>query len=113
MSETTAPSATEDNGRDETGRFGPGNRFAKGNPHAKRVAQLRSAMLEAVSEDDLRQVITSMLSRAKAGDVPAAKVLLERVMGPPEALDSMERLDALEEKLVEFVKQRATFGGRN
>src|SRR5689334_4555013 len=107
MHDETAPSPTADNGRLEDGRFGPGNKVAKGNPHARRVAELRSAMLKAVTADDMQTVIAAMLKHAKAGNVPAAKVLLERVLGPPEALDLIGRLDALEQRVVEFVQNRA------
>jgi hypothetical protein len=109
----TDPSTTAVNGRLEDGRFGPGNKLSRGNPHARRVAELRSAMLKAVSNEDLRMVIDSILKQAKAGDVASAKVLLERVLGPPEAADLMERLDVLEQRLVEFVQRRAGMGGRN
>ena len=67
------PSTTEDNGRDADGRFTPGNQFATGNPHAKRVGQLRSSLLRAVTEDDIRDVITRLLALAQEGNVPAAR----------------------------------------
>ena len=56
MHDETAPSPTADNGRLEDGRFGPGNKVAKGNPHARRVAELRSAMLKAVTADDVKHM---------------------------------------------------------
>src|SRR3954470_21441647 len=89
----------DNNGRAGNGRFGVGNRAATGNPHAKRVARLRSALYKAVTPEDLREVIKAMLSTAKAGDVPAARELLQRLLGPPEAVDLLQRLDALEAKL--------------
>ena len=54
---------------------------APGNPHAKRVAWLREALLEAVSEDDLRAIARTLVKKAKGGDLPAIKELLNRVIG--------------------------------
>ena len=93
------PSPTASNGRGANGKFGPGNRYAKGNPFAKRVARLRAALFKAVTPADLRDVLASLLKQAKAGDVASIKELLQRLLGPPEAVDLMERLDALEEKI--------------
>lgn len=69
------------NGRDGRGRFTPGNPGGPGNPHAKRVAELRSAVLEAVTADDLRAVIGKLLERAKAGELGAVEILFDRVFG--------------------------------
>jgi hypothetical protein len=77
--ETISPPATAV--RDEGGRFLPGNRTGHGNPHAKRVAQLKSECLEAVRTGDLAGVIQRLIQDAQSGDVPAAKVLLDRIFG--------------------------------
>lgn len=89
------------NGRDSQGRFGPGNQAAKGrsNPHAARVAELRSALLEAVTPDDVREVVASLKAQALDGNVQAARVLLDRVLGPVEAIDVELRLSELEASL--------------
>lgn len=93
------PSTTASNGRGSNGKFGPGNKVAKGNPFAKRVARLRSALFKAVSPNDLHDVLAALLMQAKAGDVASIKELLQRLLGPPEGVDLMERLDALEAKI--------------
>ena len=92
-----APSPSESNGRDSAGRFAPGNSASNGNPHARRVGQLRSAMLAAVSEDDVRDVIKAMIKKAVDGDTAAARILLDRCLGPSESLDVIERIEALEQ----------------
>src|SRR4051812_10707506 len=97
-----SPSPTAPNGRGANGKFGPGNRCAKGNPFAKRVALLRTALFNAVSPTDLHDVLTALLTQAKGGDVPSIKELLQRVLGPPESVDLMERLDTLEAKIEEL-----------
>ena len=43
----------------------------------------RSALLRAVNDDDLEEVIRKLLEQAKKGDVASAKVLLERLFGKP------------------------------
>ena len=95
------PSPTDPDGRDGKGRFTAGNKLAKGNPHAKRVAALRSALLNAVSEEDIQEVVQALVREAKDGNVSAAKELLGRVLGPPEAVDLLQRVEGLEELLAE------------
>ena len=99
MSKT--PSTSGSNGRDQQGKFVPGNSISKGNPHARRVAALRSALLEAVSEDDMRAVIAKVVEQSKEGDMMAAKVLFERVLGRPTEADFVERLERIEAFLSE------------
>src|SRR5262245_18489356 len=46
------PSPNGVNACDSRGRFAKGNRGGTGNPFARRVARLRTLLLEIVSEDD-------------------------------------------------------------
>jgi hypothetical protein len=94
-----SPSTNGSNGRSTGGRFAKGNPGGPGNPHARRAARLRAAMYKAVTPADLRDVISALLSSAKGGDVSAAKELMQRLLGPPEAIDLLERLAALETKI--------------
>ena len=68
--------------RDPKGRFLPGNSGGPGNPHALKTARLRAAMMRAVSPGDLVAVVKTLVQLAKGGDVAAAKLLLDRVLGP-------------------------------
>ena len=86
-------------GRDPKGRFAKGNPGGPGNPDAAKVARLRTALLEAVSAGDVKAIIKSLVKQAKHGDVAAAKVTLDRLLGPPLPLDFQERLARLEEIL--------------
>jgi hypothetical protein len=93
------PSPTEGNGatgpkpgRGERGRFAPGNRFAKGNPHARRVAALRKAFLDAATEDRMRRLADKLLKMAEAGDVTAARLALEYTLGKPAPAADIDRL---------------------
>lgn len=79
---STTPPVTD---RKADGRFQLGCRPGPGNPFAKRVASLRKALLDGVSEADVAQVGQKLLRLALVGDVPAAKVLLAYVVGKPDA----------------------------
>ena len=96
-----APSGTVANGRDAKGRFGVGNKLGKGNPLARRTAALRFELIRSVEPGDLRAVFRSMVDAAKAGDVSAAKLVFERVLGAPVEVDVLARLEELERDLAE------------
>jgi hypothetical protein len=88
----TAPG--DKDGRDgATGRFTPGNSFGRGNPHARRVAQLRSALFDVVTEDRLKRIAAKLCDLAEGGDVAAAKLVLLYVLGRPAAAADPDRLD--------------------
>lgn len=98
--ESGQPSPNGTNGRDEGGRFTKGNPGGPGNPHAKRIGQLRSALLEAVTDDDWRAVVRKLIDDAIAGDKAARAELLDRVLGRPIEADLLERIEQLEEALL-------------
>ncbi len=84
-----------------TGRFLAGNRGGPGYPYGRRVAELRSALLDAVTPEDVRAIAATLVSAARGGDVAAAKEVLLRVLGRPVETDLLERLEALEQQLAE------------
>jgi ribosomal protein L17 len=61
------------------------------------VATFRSAIIDAVTEDDVREVVEAVVAEAKGGNLTAARILLDRLLGPPVAADLVARLEALEE----------------
>jgi hypothetical protein len=74
--------------RDKNGRFTPGNQCGKGNPYARRMAELRLAALEELTAEDIRALMRRLHTQALGGDVPAATLLLRYALGrPPEAID--------------------------
>jgi hypothetical protein len=73
------------NGRDNNGRFALGNPGGPGNPYAQRTAELRAAMLSAVTTDDLTAIVAMLVKQAKAGDMAAAREVLDRVLGKSQA----------------------------
>lgn len=76
-----------DNGRNQNGRFAPGNRCGKGNPSLRRAAELRSAMMAAVTDDDVKAVVAKLVELSKAGDTTAIKLLFDRCLGRVTSLD--------------------------
>jgi hypothetical protein len=69
------------NGRTASGRFAKGNPGGPGNPHSRRVSALREALLASVTAADIRAVARALVSKAKGGDVPAVRELLDRLLG--------------------------------
>ena len=84
--------------RDGRGRFAPGNAAAKGRskPHAAKVAELRGELLDAITPDAIRRAVKGLLKEAEAGNVAAARELLDRAVGKPIEADLIERIEALE-----------------
>ena len=81
----SAPSANgSHSGRDRvTGYFQKGNNFSQGNSLARRTRELRQATLDAVTVEQVKAVITKLAELAGNGDVPAARVFLDHVIGKP------------------------------
>jgi len=96
--------------RDSRGRFLPGNKAGRGNPVNRKAQQLRVALLRAVSAGDLRAIIKALVEKAKHGDVTSAKVVLERILGPPVAADVLERLELLEQRTAQWEQAEAYVG---
>jgi hypothetical protein len=80
-------------GRDAKGRFAKGNPGGPGNPFARHVAQLRSALVQCVSEEDIRYIAKGLLVNAKLGHLPSVRVLLMYVLGKPSGAVNPDTLD--------------------
>jgi hypothetical protein len=80
-------------GREAKGQFAKGNSGGPGNPYARQVAALRKAAIEAVTSDDIREVMNALKEKAKAGDLAAAKLLLSYTLGKPVPAPDPDRLD--------------------
>jgi hypothetical protein len=78
----SSPSPNGGNGRDARGRFALGNPGGPGNPHNRRMARFRAAMLRTVTVADVEAVVRMLVDKAKGGDLDAAKMLFDRVLGP-------------------------------
>jgi hypothetical protein len=87
MSLSTAERAASTNGRAANGRFGFGNPGGPGNPHARRIAAMRQAILAAVSPEDVRDIMLALVAQAKEGNREAAKIVLQYTLGKPGSWD--------------------------
>jgi hypothetical protein len=83
----------DDSGRDVQGKFTPGNAGGPGNPFARRVAHLRSVMVQAISDEDIAAIIVKLMEQARAGDAASAKVLFQYVIGKPTVAPNPDRMD--------------------
>ena len=63
-------------GRDARGRFGPGNRFGRGNPAAARAHALHLAFTRPVTEENAETLSLTLLNKALGGNLAAAKLWL-------------------------------------
>lgn len=71
-------------GRDASGRFAPGNPGGPGalaHERTKRARELRQALHDAVTPEDMAAVARALIDKAKSGDVAAARELLDRIIG--------------------------------
>jgi len=75
-----------DSSRDAKGRFAEGNRGGPGNPFGGKVASFRKAVLACVTQEDIQQIVKSLIEMAKDGNFNAAKLILMYVAGKPEQM---------------------------
>jgi hypothetical protein len=80
-------------GRDSKGRFAKGNKGGPGNPFARKVAELRAALVNFVTEDDMKHLCFVLKMRAEGGDTVAMKLLFQYVLGKPAETVDPDRLD--------------------
>jgi hypothetical protein len=88
-----------DGGRDAHGRFVTGNPGGPGNPFARRVAALRSALLASVAPEDIQAVACELVRQAREGNLAAARLLLSYTLGKPAPAVDPDTLDLHEFKL--------------
>src|SRR5205823_2099777 len=82
-----------DSSRDGNGRFTKGNAGGPGNPFNPELAALRKALIAAVTEGDVQDVIRQVMVKARLGDLAAAKIVLGYVIGKPTAPVDPDRVD--------------------
>ena len=69
--------------RAANGQFQPGNQEACGNPFGRRVAQLRSILMQTVTDGDFAEIAEMLIAKAKKGDLAATRLLLSYTLGKP------------------------------
>jgi hypothetical protein len=86
-------------------RGNPGSRGAtgQGNVINRRMKELRHAIVEATTETAVSEVMEAMRKAAVGGDVPAARVWLEYVLGKAPQAVTLESGDEGGKMLIELV----------
>ena len=79
-----------DGERDGRGRFTKGNSGGPGSPYNRRVAELRSALLDAVTPKDVAAMVAAMIGKAKDGDSVAFRVIAPYLFGKPSEATEIE-----------------------
>jgi hypothetical protein len=82
--------------RAANGRFGFGHPGGPGNPHVRRIAAMRQAILAAVSPEDVRDILLALVALAKEGDREAAKFVLQYTLGKPGSWDPAADLGSVD-----------------
>ena len=93
----SSPLPKGENGeRDARGRFTKGNAGGPGNPFAKRTSEFRKAFLNVVSPSEFGEVVSTVLAKAKAGDMAAAKLIIDRLLGTGQVAPSNSLSEIIE-----------------
>ena len=105
---TPAPSDAGANGdRDpQNGRFRVGNKAGKGNPFCRKMARLRSALLESATPERLRDLGEKLYHQAMAGDVASAELYLRYVIGKATPAPNPDEADADELRVAQLLSPR-------
>ena len=102
------PAPPSPNGEQMAAGRGPGGRFAKGwkggpgNPHAAEVGKHRARLFKAARAKDVQTALATIREIMTSADgkdtdrLTAARMMLDRLIGPAIELDILERLEALE-----------------
>ncbi len=90
------PQETVAEGRDQAGRFTPGNKISKGNRWAGRSTQAKAALLRTIGAEELEALGRALYRQALDGDIQAARTVLMYCCGKPGESETLERVEALE-----------------
>src|SRR5437870_6656618 len=92
----TEQTATSGSDRDTKGRFAAGNAGGPGNPFARQTAQLRAALVQRVTSEDMGVIADELIFKARNGNLAAVKLLFQYVIGKPTVAVNPDTLDVQE-----------------
>jgi hypothetical protein len=78
----------------------PGHAGGPGNPHGRQVAALRRTLLEVVTPERLRNVVTKLVEQAEAGCTASAKLVLLYSLGRPAEATDPDKVELAEMELM-------------
>jgi hypothetical protein len=102
------PPQAPSEGHDASGQFAKGNAGGPGNPYPRRVAALRRALLDSVTEDDMSAIAKAVIEEAKTGNVAAAKLIFQYVLGKPDSAANFDLPAPIENSANGTVDQQPT-----
>ena len=91
MSQSDHPTPAAD--PDLKSRFAKGNSGGPGNPYARQVVELRLELLERCTPERIGKIAEKMMELAEEGNVQAAKLIFQYVLGKPMDAVSPDRVD--------------------
>jgi hypothetical protein len=91
---TTDPTPNAPTGRTNKGRFAKGNPGGPGNPLGVHYARLTAAVVQAVTPQQVAEIMAKLHQMACEGDVQAAKVVLDWCVKKPAAEVEIQHKDA-------------------
>jgi len=71
-------------GRNTKGQFIKGHKSSGGRPRRSVDKKYLKTFATTVKKKDLKEILLTVMSRAKAGDMVAARIILEYGMGKPQ-----------------------------
>ena len=89
----TPPSPNGGSERDDRGRFAKGNPGGPGNPLARQATKFRAAAMGAINPEHVAAIVRKVTKKALEGDLKAARLVLDRVLGRP--TEEVEEIGAL------------------
>jgi hypothetical protein len=81
------------------GRFQLGNKGGPGNPFARQCAEVRKLLMNTVPGEALAKIILALVEKAQAGDVAAAKIVLQYTAGKPAEAVDPDRIELEDHRL--------------
>src|SRR5262249_7031837 len=85
--------------RGPNGRFTMGNKGGPGNPFGRQLAEIRKRLLTVVPLEELDDILRIVVQKAKAGDMVAAKLVLQYIVGKPVDVVDPDRIELEDHRL--------------
>jgi len=85
--------------RGPNGRFLKGNPGGPGNPFARECAMMRKALMSSLTYEEMKIIGAQVVCKAKMGDLAAAKLVFQYILGKPAPMVDPDDLDIHEMKL--------------
>lgn len=74
------------NGVNSGGKFESGNAGGPGNPYNRQISIFRRELFSAISVEDVREIVGTLVASAKKGNLASAKLVLSYAAGEPERI---------------------------